>query len=108
MVNTKDIMHFKSSVIDTKYSELIYNGMWFSPFREALDSFIENTQQRVTGTIRVKLFKGTCNVVGRKSEYSLYNKELATYDDGDIFDHNAAPGFIKLFGLGLKNFYLNQ
>ncbi|MDJ0624949.1 MAG: argininosuccinate synthase [Candidatus Caenarcaniphilales bacterium] len=107
LVNTKDTVHFKQT-IDQKYSELIYNGLWFSPLREALDGFIEKTQRRVNGTIKLKLFKGNCVVVGRKSENALYNLELATYDEGDEFDHSAAPGFIKIFGLGVKTFYQSQ
>ncbi len=103
LVNPKDVMHFKAG-IDQKYAELIYNGLWFSPFREALDAFIQKTQENVTGLIRLKLFKGNCVVAGRKSPHSLYNHELATYDAGDRFDHSAAPGFIKIFGLGLKTY----
>jgi argininosuccinate synthase len=104
LVNPKDLIHFKAG-IDQKYSELIYNGLWFSPFREALDAFINKTQEKVTGTIRLKLFKGNAVVVGRRSPYSLYNHGLATYDKDDEFDHSAAPGFIKIFGLGVKTFY---
>ena len=104
LVNTKDLMHFKAQ-IDLKYSELIYNGLWFNPLKNALDSFIQSSQQRVTGLIRLKLFKGKAVVVGRKSSYSLYKKDLATYETGDTFDHQAAPGFIKLFGLGIKSVY---
>ncbi len=104
LVNSKDLMHFKQS-IDQKYAELIYNGLWFSQFRTALDSFIEKTQERMTGLIKLKLFKGNCIVVGRQSPYSLYNHGLATYDADDQFDHTAAPGFIKIFGLGVKTFY---
>jgi argininosuccinate synthase len=103
-VNPKDLIHFKQG-IDQKYAELIYNGLWFSPFRKALDAFIEQTQERVTGTIRLKLYKGNFVVVGRKSEYSLYNHGLATYDAGDQFDHSSAPGFIKIFGLGVRTYY---
>lgn len=103
-VNSKDVMHFKQ-IIDQKYSELIYNGLWFSQLREVLDAFIAKTQERVTGTVRLKLFKGNCTVVGRRSDYSLYNHGLATYDAGDIFDHSAAQGFIKLFGLGIRTYH---
>ena len=104
LVNPKDLMHFKAG-LDQKYAELIYNGLWFSPLREALDGFNQKTQQRVTGTLRLKLYKGNCIVVGRKSEFSLYNEGLATYDAKDTFDHASAQGFIKLFGLGVKSFY---
>lgn len=103
LVNPKLLSHFKES-IDQKYSELIYNGLWFSPLREALDGFIEPTQAKITGTIRMKLYKGNCTVVGRKSPHSLYNANLAAYGDGDTFDHASAEGFIKLFGLETKTF----
>lgn len=104
LVNPKDLMHFKAS-LDQKYAELIYNGLWFSPLREALDAFNQKTQERVTGTLKLKLFKGNFTIIGRKSEFSLYNQKLATYDAEDIFDHSSAQGFIKLFGLGIKSFY---
>ena len=107
LVNSKDLMHFKQS-IDQKYAELIYNGLWFSQFRMSLDAFIEKTQERMTGLIKLKLFKGNCIVVGRQSPYSLYNHGLATYDADDQFDHTAAPGFIKIFGLGVKTFFENK
>ncbi|MDX1918169.1 MAG: argininosuccinate synthase [Candidatus Caenarcaniphilales bacterium] len=104
MVNPKDLMHFKAG-IDQKYGQLIYDGMWFSPFREALDGFIAKTQERVTGSVRMRLFKGSAAIVGRKSPYSLYQYHLATYDQADQFDHTAAPGFINLYSLGLKTYY---
>ena len=72
--------------------------MWFSPTREALDAFVQNVQQRVSGMVRLKLFKGDCRVVGRKSPFALYEHGLATYDAGDRFDHSAADGFIKNLG----------
>ena len=78
---------------------LVYNGLWFSPTREAIDAFVAAIQPRVTGTVRLKLFKGDCRVVGRQSAYSLYDRALATYDSGDRFDHAAAEGFIKIWGL---------
>ena len=94
----KDVAHFKP-VIEMKLSELIYNGLWFSPLRNALEAFLAETQKTVTGTVRVKLFKGHAIVEGRKSEYSLYDEKLATYTKADEFDHDAAVGFIKIFGL---------
>ncbi len=94
----KDVLHFKP-LISNHYARLVYNGLWCSPLREALDSFITTTQKWVTGAIKVKLFKGTCQVVGRKSPFSLYNLKLATYTKEDIFDQKAAPGFIHLWGL---------
>ena len=93
--------HFKP-VIEKKLTELIYEGLWFSPLKDALTAFLEETQKYVTGTVRVKLFKGHAIVEGRKSEYSLYDEKLATYTSDDEFDHTAAVGFIKLWGLPTK------
>ncbi len=97
----KEVAHFKP-VIGKKLSELIYEGLWFSPLKDALTAFLAETQKYVTGTVRVKLFKGHAIVEGRKSEYSLYDEKLATYTSDDEFDHNAAVGFIKLWGLPTK------
>ncbi|KKI91156.1 argininosuccinate synthase [Bacillus sp. SA1-12] len=97
----KEVAHFKP-VIEQKLAELIYNGLWFSPLKTALHAFLKETQTYVTGTVRVKLFKGHAIVEGRKSEYSLYDEKLATYTKDDAFDHNAAIGFIELFGLPTK------
>lgn len=98
---TKDVAHFKP-IIAHKLTELIYNGLWFSPLHKALLAFIESTQKNVTGTVRVKLFKGHAIVEGRKSENSLYDEKLATYTKEDEFNHEAAVGFIELFGLPTK------
>jgi argininosuccinate synthase len=97
----RDLAHFKYGV-ELKYAELIYNGLWFGPLRESLDAFINETQKVVTGTVRMKLYKGSCQVVGRKSEYALYDRSLATYEEGDTFSHQSAAGFNKIFGLGLE------
>lgn len=97
----KEVAHFKP-VIEQKLSEIIYNGLWFSPLKTALTAFLEETQQYVTGTVRVKLFKGHAIVEGRKSPYSLYDEKLATYTSDDEFDHTAAVGFTKLWGLPTK------
>ena len=86
----------------------MYYGQWFAPLKQALDAFIENTQQCVTGTVRIKFYKGSCTVVGRKSPYSLYSYELATYDKGDAFDHDAARGFIELNILSAKTWAINR
>jgi argininosuccinate synthase len=94
----KDVLEFKKGV-EQKYSELAYNGLWFGVLRESLDKFIDETQKHVTGTVRVKLFKGSATVVGRRSEYSLYDEGLSTYAKGDSFDHNSAVGFIYCWGL---------
>ncbi|WP_445324326.1 argininosuccinate synthase [Pseudobacillus sp. FSL P4-0506] len=97
----KEMAHFKP-VIEKKLTELIYEGLWFSPLKKALEAFLKQTQQFVTGTVRVKLFKGHAIVEGRKSEYSLYDEKLATYTTEDQFDHEAAVGFIQLWGLPTK------
>ncbi|WP_210364923.1 argininosuccinate synthase [Bacillus sp. REN3] len=94
----KEVAHFKP-VIEKKITELIYEGLWFSPLQQALAGFLKETQRHVTGTVRVKLFKGHAIVEGRKSPYSLYNEKLATYTAEDEFDHGAAVGFINLWGL---------
>ena len=73
--------------------------MWFTAFREDLDAYVQSTQRFVTGTVRLKMLKGSCRVVGRQSPFSLYQYALATYEEGDQFDHSAAPGFIHIWGL---------
>ncbi|NGP44172.1 argininosuccinate synthase [Bacillaceae bacterium SIJ1] len=97
----KEVAHFKP-VIEKKLTELIYDGLWFSALRPAIEAFLSETQKSVTGKVRVKLFKGHAIVEGRQSEYSLYNENLATYTADDEFDHEAAVGFIKLWGLPTK------
>ena len=98
---TREVTQFKTQV-EQQMAKIIYEGLWYSPLKSALDAFIDETQKTVSGTIRVKLHKGNHSVVGRKSVHSLYNEELATYAKGDAFDHNAAVGFIKLWGLPTK------
>ena len=98
MTLSKDQLRFKQKVA-IEYADLIYNGLWFSSLREDLAAYVESSQRFVTGTVRLKLFKGGCSMVGRKSPYSLYRHELATYDKGDQFDQSAAVGFIHLWGL---------
>jgi argininosuccinate synthase len=98
LTQPRDIAHFKP-VIEQQWAKMIYDGLWFSPLKKALDAFIDETQKMVTGKVRVKLFKGHAVVTGRKSEYSLYDENLATYTPEDTFDHQAAVGFIKLWGL---------
>jgi argininosuccinate synthase len=96
---SKQAHRFKTLVAQ-EYADLIYNGLWFSAFHQDLFQFVYSSQRFVTGLTRVKLFKGKATVVGRKSDYSLYSKKLATYESGDQFDHEAARGFIRLWGLG--------
>ncbi|MGK7929910.1 MAG: argininosuccinate synthase [Microcystaceae cyanobacterium] len=98
LVLTSDVMRYKRQVEDT-YSQLIYNGLWFSPLKTALDAFIRETQEQVSGSVRVKLFKGSALIVGRRSENSIYSFDLATYGADDQFDHKAAEGFIYVWGL---------
>lgn len=97
----REVLHYKLGV-EQKWSELVYNGMWFSPLKEALDGFVHTTQQLVTGDVRLRFFKGSCVTVGRRSPYSLYDYGLATYDEADTFDRDAAKGFIDLYGLPVK------
>ncbi|MBI3590124.1 MAG: argininosuccinate synthase [Candidatus Melainabacteria bacterium] len=102
LTNTRETIIFKS-FLDQKYAQLIYDGRWFNPLRKAIDEFNKYVQKRVTGIIRLKLFKGSVTIVGRKSSFSLYKHKLATYGKGDLFDQSAAEGFIKIFGLDLKS-----
>ncbi len=97
---SRDQIRFKESVV-SEYARLIYNGQWYSALHQDLAMYVQSTQRFVSGVVRMKLSRGTCAVVGRKSVHSLYDHGLATYDSGDQFDHNAALGFIKLWGLPL-------
>ena len=97
----RDVAHFKP-IIENEFSNLIYNGLWFNPATDSLIAYIKQTQKVVNGTARVRLFKGTATVVGRKSPNSLYDENLATYTSSDTFDQDAAVGFIKLWGLPTK------
>ena len=101
LVLTKDQLRFKAKVA-VEYADLVYNGLWFTGMRQDMAAYVESTQRYVTGTIRVRLFKGNCQVVARKSPYSLYTYSLATYDKGDVFDHSASPGFIHIWGLPVR------
>lgn len=101
LVTPKDLERLKHD-LGRLYGDLVYNGLWFTPTREAIDAFTAKVQERVTGTVRVKLFKGTCSVVGRRSPFALYEHALATYDAGDAFDHSAAEGFIRIWGLPVE------
>ncbi len=98
---TADITQYKRGIEQT-YSELIYRGLWYSPLKEALDAFIDKTQARVSGEVRIKLFKGNAVIVGRQSDNSIYAPDLATYGAEDGFDHKAAEGFIYIWGLPTK------
>ena len=95
---TKDVLRFKSST-EQRYAELTYDGLWFTPLKAALDAFIDETQKTVTGTVRLKLYKGSTTVAGRTAPQALYSKDLATYDPNSTFDEASAAGFIALWGL---------
>ncbi len=99
LVLSRQAARFKT-IVAQEYADIIYNGLWFSAFHQDLFQFVVSNQRFVSGHVRVKLFKGKATVVGRKSEHSLYSKQLATYETGDQFDHDAARGFIRLWGLG--------
>ncbi len=101
MTLTKDQLRFKEKVA-IEFADIIYNGLWFTPYREDIQAYIESSQRYVTGTIRLKLIKGNCIVVGRKSPSSLYIHSLATYDKGDMYNQDAALGFIHIWGLPVK------
>ncbi len=98
---SRDQLRFKERVAQ-EYADLIYNGLWFGALRQDLAAYVESTQRFVTGAVRLKLHKGNCTVVGRKSPHSLYSLGLATYDKGDIFDQSASPGFIHIWGLPVR------
>ena len=98
---TKDVARFKD-VVAAQWAQMVYDGLWFSPLREALYAFVRHTQRHVNGEVRLKLYKGTSMVAGRKSKDQLYRMELATYGRGDQFDQSAAAGFIKLWGQGVR------
>jgi argininosuccinate synthase len=97
----RETMHYKQQVA-LKYAELVYYGQWFSPLRDALDAFVDVTQQNVTGTVKMKLFKGRCSPAGTKSTKSLYRTDLAGFKMGAEYDPTDAKGFIRLFGLPMK------
>ncbi|MFC1893196.1 argininosuccinate synthase [Chloroflexota bacterium] len=101
MTLSKDQLRFKQKVAQ-EYADLIYNGLWFTSLHQDLAAYVQSSQRFVTGTVRLKLFKGSCQVVGRKAPKSLYSYGLATYDKGDQFDQSASPGFIHIWGLSAR------
>ncbi len=101
LVTPKDLQRLKQR-LSQEYADIVYNGLWFSATRTAIDAFMQSIQKKVSGTIRLKLFKGDCRVVGRKSPFALYDQGLATYEEGNTFDHTAAEGFIKIWGLPVE------
>jgi argininosuccinate synthase len=98
LVLDRNTLHFKQSV-SVRYAQLIYDGLWFSTLRQALAAFVDYTEQEVTGEVRVRLYKGRAEAVGRRSPRSLYRQDLATFGEGMAYDHQDAEGFIRLFGL---------
>jgi argininosuccinate synthase len=94
----RETMHYKE-LVASKYAEMAYNGLWFCPLKEALDAFVAKTQEKVTGTARLKLYKGQCAVAGRKSPHSLYREDLATFGRELVYNQKDAEGFINLYGL---------
>jgi argininosuccinate synthase len=107
MTLAKDSLRFKEIVTST-YADLTYNGLWFGALRRDLAAYVSSSQQHVTGTARLKLYRGSCTVVGRTSPFSLYDMELATYGEGDTFNYKAAEGFITLWGLPLRTQAVKQ
>jgi len=106
LVLDKETMLFKDMVA-LKYADIVYNGMWFSPLREAMDAFVDNTQGPVTGSVRVRLYKGNIITAGRRSKFSLYREDFATFGLENVYDQSHAEGFIRLYGLPLKVRALN-
>ena len=97
----KATYHYKQNVAN-KFAELVYDGEWFTPLREALSAFVDSTQQTVTGEVKLKLYKGNIIDAGVTSPYSLYNSDMATFDEDEVYDQADSAGFINLFGLPIK------
>ena len=97
----RDTQHYKETVA-TRFAELVYYGQWYTPLREALSAFVDSTQQTVTGDVKLKLYKGNIMDAGVTSPYSLYDEEIATFDEDEVYDQNDSAGFINLFGLPIK------
>ena len=112
LILDRDTISVKKEIAN-KFANVVYEGKWFTPLREALQAFIESTQEYVTGEVKMKLYKGNIIKAGSTSPYSLYNESLASFTTGDLYDHHDAEGFINLFGLslkvrGMKNAELNK
>jgi argininosuccinate synthase len=101
LVTPRDLERLTSDLA-VRYADLVYNGLWYTPTREAIDALVGKVQERVTGVIRLRLANGDCRVVGRKSPFGLYDHGMATSDEGDRFDHAAAEGFVKIWGLPVE------
>ena len=101
LVLTRDLLHFKRT-IESKLADMVYEGQWFDPLTDACKAFLFQSQERVSGDIRLKFFKGSCTPEGRRSDFTLYSYKLATYTSEDEFSHEAAAGFIQLWGLPIE------
>jgi argininosuccinate synthase len=97
----REVAHHKP-LVEQRWTDLVYDGQWFSPLRIALEAYVDATQTHVTGEVRLRFEAGTCTVVGRRSAHSLYDLSLATYGSGDAFDQSHAGGYVRLYGLPLK------
>lgn len=97
----RDTLHYKD-IVAQKFAELVYYGQWYTPLRESLSAFVDVTQKNVTGTVRLKLYKGNCMPAGSKSDYSLYSEEIATFGKDEVYNQKDSEGFINLFGLPIK------
>ena len=97
----KQTLQYKENVAN-KFAQLVYDGLWYTPLREALSAFVDSTQETVTGTVKLKLYKGNCMPAGAKSPYSLYDEDIATFSEDEVYDQKDSAGFINLFGLPLK------
>ena len=101
LVLDRDTLNYKNQVA-LKYAQLVYDGLWFTPLKDALDAFIDSTQDVVTGTVKIKLYKGNAVPIASKSEYSLFNAAFATFGEDDVYNQSDAEGFINLFSLPCK------
>lgn len=97
----KQTLHYKAD-LSNKFADLVYDGLWFTPLREAMSAFVDSTQETVTGKVKMKLYKGNCMPAGTTSPYSLYDEDIATFSEDEVYDQKDAAGFINLFGLPLK------
>ena len=98
----RDTQHYKQQQVAGKFSELVYFGQWYTPLREALSAFVDTTQEKVTGEVKLKLYKGNMILAGITSPYSLYDEEVATFGEDEVYDQMDSQGFINLFGLPIK------
>jgi argininosuccinate synthase len=98
----REVLHYKQHVA-LEYAQIVYNGLWFTPLREALDAFVDQSQKNVTGSVTLKLYKGNIAYAGRKSEFSLYRDDLASFTMGESYDQKDAAGFIRILALPARS-----